>query len=241
MAALTASKPVSRAVSQDIQSYPVVAAVKIYEGAYVGRNPAGYVQPLQAGDEFVGIAYELADNTSGAAGAISVRVHTQGDYPLTYAGARTDVGKPVFATNDNDLSLSGNPRSWVGWIVAYLDSATVLVRMRRTGETLANGVWGARYRWDGARGFAPVLTAGGEQFIGGEWRVDSIGAGIVAVGVRQQHLPTRGGRDIAAGQRDQQSGPHCLCTGLAGWVRSGRRCPHPDGDRFEIDRPSEAV
>ena len=52
-----------------------VAVAKIYKGAILMRNPAGYVLPAASlsGAVFAGVAYEAKDNTNGSAGDEVVR------------------------------------------------------------------------------------------------------------------------------------------------------------------------
>jgi hypothetical protein len=123
--ALAANADRSRFVDQELREYPVAASEHVYRGSYVGVNPAGYLKTFVPGDEFVGIAYEEADNSSGAAAAINCQVFVQGDFSLTLTSAAlTDVHKPVYATDDNALSLTGHPDAYVGRIVHYITTST---------------------------------------------------------------------------------------------------------------------
>ena len=92
--------------TSNINEIPVIAADIIYEGAAVGSVKAsGHARPLTSADRFEGFAEKKADNSSGAAAAINVRVKTQGKIKLSVSGAViTDIGQPVYATD-----LHGNP------------------------------------------------------------------------------------------------------------------------------------
>src|SRR5262245_11854746 len=73
---LTADRDLEFFASFESLDLPVDDNVVIYRGAFVGRNrTTGYVRPLIAGDEFVGVAYRKADNTVAGhvAGGITVR------------------------------------------------------------------------------------------------------------------------------------------------------------------------
>src|SRR3990172_7510120 len=82
---------------------PVIASDIIYEGAAVGVVDAtGHARPLNAADRFAGFAEAKADNSAGAAAAINARVIESGKVQLSVTGAViTDVGQPVYATDDN--------------------------------------------------------------------------------------------------------------------------------------------
>lgn len=113
--ALAVNRELDRYVDQELRSYPVGATKRIFKGALVGLSSAGYAQPLVAGDAFLGVAYEEADNSAGANGAMSVRVYTQGDFVFTLAGATiTSVSRPVFASADDTLQFRGSSNSYVG-------------------------------------------------------------------------------------------------------------------------------
>ncbi len=167
MAALTADRQVATAASQLLREYSVAAAETIYKGAFVGLNPAGYAKPFVPGDLLVGIAYEQKDNASGAAGALKVRVITEGDAQLTLASvALTDVGKPVYATDDNTISLTGHPDAYVGRIINYVTTNTCLVRLKAFGEGPPNGTGSITLALTGHEAFTATGATAGTAIIG---------------------------------------------------------------------------
>src|SRR5438132_4379154 len=100
MMALSANREVDRYVDQELRTVPVKGSAHIYKGALVGLA-SGYARGLVAGDAFAGIAYEEADNTGAADGAISVRVYTLGDFEHTLSSAgRANNGAAVYASDD---------------------------------------------------------------------------------------------------------------------------------------------
>ena len=111
--ALSANRQVERLVDQELREYPVGASVHIYTGALVGRDPAGHLKAFEPGDTFVGVAYEEADNSAGAAAAIDCRVFVLGDFNHTLTSvAITHEGRAVYATADNTIttrSMGINP------------------------------------------------------------------------------------------------------------------------------------
>lgn len=115
---------------------PVIASDIIYEGAAVGElNDTGTYQPLGTGstvDKFAGFAVEKADNSAGAASAKSVKVRTFGRVQLAVTGvtATTDVGKDVYATDDNVFTLTATSGVTIGKIVRWVTGTTCIVEFR---------------------------------------------------------------------------------------------------------------
>lgn len=130
MAALTANREVDRYVDQELRALPVKASTHIYKGAFVGLA-SGFARGLNAGDSFAGVAYEEADNSSGADGAISVRVYTEGDFEHTLASAaRSNNGAAVYASDDNTLTLTSTNNSAVGNQVDVPATNKIILRLR---------------------------------------------------------------------------------------------------------------
>jgi hypothetical protein len=99
----------------DYESYPVIANDIIYEGAAVGDNGSGYARPLVAGDPFLGFAEINVDNTGGSAGDKRVRVKREGALQVAVTSvAITDVGKPVYASDDATFLLTQSTNSLIG-------------------------------------------------------------------------------------------------------------------------------
>ena len=108
---------------------PVIASDIIYEGAAVGIVPAsGHAQPLVSTDRFAGFAEAKADNAAGAAAAINVRVVESGKIQLSVSGAViTDVGQPVYATDDNAFGFTPVAAAFVGFVHRFVSSGVVVV------------------------------------------------------------------------------------------------------------------
>ena len=130
--ALTADREISLFTSQELIDVPADDNVKIYKGSFVGRNRStGYARALVAGDEFLGIAYQQADNTvSGhTAGGINVRLHQSVDVVHTLSGVATgDIGKDVYASADDTLTLMPAGNSRIGRVVAVDSTNTARAR-----------------------------------------------------------------------------------------------------------------
>jgi hypothetical protein len=111
-----------------INELPVIATDIIYEGAAVGDNGSGYARPLVAGDPFRGFAESNVDNSTGAAGAKNVRVRTEGLVQLSVGSlAITDVGKPVYASDDDTFTLTATSNSYVGRVHRFISTGVGIV------------------------------------------------------------------------------------------------------------------
>lgn len=109
--------------------YPVIASDIIYEGAAVGVvDASGHARPLNAADRFVGFAEAKADNSAGAAAAINVRVVESGKIQLSVSGAViTDVGQPVYATDDDTFVFLPTAAVFVGFVSRFVSSGVAIV------------------------------------------------------------------------------------------------------------------
>lgn len=113
----------------NLNHFPVIASDIIYEGSAVGIvDGTGHARPLVAGDRFVGFASRQADNSAGAAAAIYVEVQRVGEIQLAVTGAViTDVGQPVYATDDAAFGLTPVGGSFIGFIKRFVSSAVAIV------------------------------------------------------------------------------------------------------------------
>jgi len=113
----------------DIEGYPMIAADIIYEGAAVGLvNASGHARPLTSADRFAGFAEAKADNSSGSAADVNVRVKKRGKIQLAVSGAViTDVGLPVYATDDNTFVFIKTSAVFIGFVSRFVSSGVVIV------------------------------------------------------------------------------------------------------------------
>jgi len=129
MAALTEDRVLVQETG-DFNEYPIEAGAKIYRGSSVGQNASGYVRPLIQGDRFLGHAVAHADNSDGADGDLSVRVHGPNRYRLKVVVpslVADQVGNLVGYENDNDLTTSFiGGASIAGRIVRIVDVSSEL-------------------------------------------------------------------------------------------------------------------
>lgn len=108
---------------------PVIASDVIYEGAAVGLVAGtGHARPLSGGDQFAGFAEYQADNSLGAAAAINVQVQRAGEIQLPVTGAViTDVGQPVYATDDDTFVFNPVGVSFVGFVKRFVSAGVAIV------------------------------------------------------------------------------------------------------------------
>ncbi len=178
--ALSANAQIDRLAEQDLRTWPVGAARHIYGGANVGVDPAGQLKPFEPGDEFVGVAYEEKDNSSGAAGALTCRVHTQGDFTPTLTGVTNgDVGKAVYATADDAQALSGHPDAFMGRVVGKFAANKAVVRLKSLGEKPTAADTGSiEIVTDFADFFPATGAASGTQYADGFKLESVLGLGV---------------------------------------------------------------
>jgi predicted RecA/RadA family phage recombinase len=128
MTTLSANKP--RAYEQGNRNeLLMIASDIIYEGAAVGIvSGSGHARPLAAGDKFAGFAEATADNSAGAAAAKSVRVIANGLIQLPVGSvAITDIGKAVYASDDDTFTLTATSNSYVGRVHRHVSSGVAVV------------------------------------------------------------------------------------------------------------------
>lgn len=121
MTALTADRntPIRDAIDFE---YGVGAGSKIFAGAIVMKNATGYAVKgaTATGQIALGVAQELADNTSGADGAIKVKVR-KGTFRFANDGTITiaDIGGTAYIVDDQTVADNngGATRSALGTIV----------------------------------------------------------------------------------------------------------------------------
>ena len=113
----------------DLNSLPMVATDIIYEGAAVGIAAAsGNARPLNAGDAFAGFCIQNADNATGSAGDVRVQVKTHGEVQLPVANvAATDLGKPVYASDDDTFVLTATGNSYIGKVKRFVSTGVAVV------------------------------------------------------------------------------------------------------------------
>ena len=112
----------------DINQVPVKGSSIIYQGAAVGGHSSGYARSIANGDKFLGFADEHIDNSGGGDGLKTVRVRKRGAILLDISGVVVgDIGKSVYATDDNTFTLSDTNAVYIGQISRIDSSGVALV------------------------------------------------------------------------------------------------------------------
>ena len=145
--ALTANTPLTF-IRGEQSEYPQAAAV-VYEGAILGDNGSGYARCLVAGDPFVGHSMEYYDNSAGSAGDNKIK-RMRGRYRLEVtitSVAITDVGKAVYASADDTLTLTAGANSRVGVVERYVTTNTAIVDFQTHEQSDANVDTSVSFIW----------------------------------------------------------------------------------------------
>lgn len=108
---------------------PAAAASVVFEGAAVGVVKAtGLARALVSGDTFVGFAERKADNSAGAAAALYVDTIKSGQIELLVPGAAaTDIGQPVYASDDNAFTFNPVSAVFVGVVKRIAASGVAVI------------------------------------------------------------------------------------------------------------------
>lgn len=158
MTTLAANKPRHYEGGRDVieeAQLPVIGSDIIYEGAAVGVvDASGHGRPLVGGDRFAGFANAKADNSAGAAAAISVALRTRGKAQLSVTGAViTDRGQPVYASDDDTFTFVPTGGSFIGLVHRFVSSGVVIVEFDVDGIADPYGEWPIRETLTGVKTF----------------------------------------------------------------------------------------
>lgn len=129
MTALSANKPRKSRGTVQYTAYKVEASTTIYEGSIVALDSAGYAAPagaLATNNGCVGVSTEYVDNSSGAAGAKTVKV-AEGEFLLPATSiAQANVGEVMYGIDDDTIdetnTSSNKPRA--GILTEYVSSTS---------------------------------------------------------------------------------------------------------------------
>lgn len=130
MTTLSAAR--TRAITHNhTNAFPILTTSRIWAGAAVGLVRAtGKARALQAGDTFVGFAQSSVNHIHGEQRDTVVTVLDCGQTLLAITGAlETDVGKDVYATDDDTFTLSSSGGSFVGVAKLFVSAGKLLVEV----------------------------------------------------------------------------------------------------------------
>ena len=102
----------------DINEFPILGGQTIYQGAAIGLEiTCGYARILKAGDRFLGFAEDHIDAVNLSDGQKNIRVRKRGSVVLEISDVTiTDVGKAVYAADDNTFTMSSSNTVYIGRI-----------------------------------------------------------------------------------------------------------------------------
>ena len=131
--ALSANTFVNEMLGDD-EEYPVAASTTIYEGAMIYLD-GGYAKPLAATKECAGVAIAKADNSSGSAGDINVKVRARNfarkmsvtDLTITSEGAA------VYGEDDATVSLTAGSNKVCGVVRRYIADGSAVIEYTNYG------------------------------------------------------------------------------------------------------------
>jgi hypothetical protein len=124
------SKPIDRPhyPDQELREFAVATNVNIHRGAALSFRSSGYVGPLVAGEKNAGFAYESANNTGGANGAVRVRSYVRGSFEVPLSSAAiTDLGLALYASADDAFTKTSSSNTFIGKISGFPKADTVIV------------------------------------------------------------------------------------------------------------------
>jgi len=111
--------------------HPVAASTKIPEGVAVGEDSSGNARNLVAADTFLGFAEKEADNSSGSAGDIDVKVRRRGRVVLAVGSAvATDVGANIYASDNNTFTKTSTSNSLIGTASRFVEAGVLEVEIQ---------------------------------------------------------------------------------------------------------------
>lgn len=115
-------------VNNDSNAVALAAGTKVFQGSLIGKTATGYGRALEAGDTAMGFAKDNVDNTDGTDGEKIVEVKSMGKVSLFISGLTiADIGKDVYASDDNTFTLTSTGNSKVGKIVRFEKSDYAIV------------------------------------------------------------------------------------------------------------------
>lgn len=112
--------------------YPLTAGEKVWRGSLVGLTAAFTLQRIQTAGcvAFAGMAEQTYDNSASASPSAQRIVALKGTYGLTVPGvAGASVNAPVYATDDNTLTLINSGSLLQAGILAGVENSQTFVKL----------------------------------------------------------------------------------------------------------------
>ena len=114
----------------NFNEFPIAASSTIYKGSAVGLvDGTGLARALNAADRFAGFSEHQVVNVTASARNIMTR--TEGLVQLSVTGAViTDVGQPVFATDDATFRFIPTAGVFIGFVHRFISAGVVVVEFK---------------------------------------------------------------------------------------------------------------
>lgn len=136
--AVTVNKDLVRAEECRV-GVPVAASTNLYEATLAFINSSGYAVGIVASgaNRFAGVVIQQQDNSSGANGALTAELYTEGVFPMYGSGfSQATVNADIYATDNYTVQASPVGGSFVGRCVKYVSSTCIMVRLVANGATM---------------------------------------------------------------------------------------------------------
>lgn len=111
----------------------VAASVRLYEGTLAFITAGGYATNVTATgvNFFGGIVVADTDNSSGADGALTAELRTDGVVTLAGTGfTQALVGNKIYAIDNYTVTGTSTNNTLIGYCTEYLSATAIRVRMR---------------------------------------------------------------------------------------------------------------
>ncbi len=120
----------------DLQSYPIAASTKIYQGSIVMVNSSGFLVPAAdaAGGKVVGVAEKTVDNSAGSNGDLRVNVR-RGVFLLDATSiTQAMVGTVMYVVDDHTFDdATGTNSIKAGRLVDFVSTTSGWILIEPTG------------------------------------------------------------------------------------------------------------
>jgi hypothetical protein len=129
--AVSANQPIRARDPEGLIAVPVIASTTLYQGtlAFAVAASGHASNVIAAGaNSFLGIVKSEADNSSGAAAAISAEIYTQGQFELQGSGfTQALVGDLIYAVDNFAVNATSTNQPIVGKCLVFISSTKIIV------------------------------------------------------------------------------------------------------------------
>lgn len=128
--AVTANQMVTKSTTTR-SKVPVAGSKRLYRGTLVFGASGLATDVIASGaNPFIGVAVDEADNSSGAASAISVEVEREGRFLLTGASlTQAMVGTRCYATDNYTITNVAEDMTYIGVFDEYVSATEAWIRI----------------------------------------------------------------------------------------------------------------